>query len=635
MNVVIDIDENNPDKIKVLEIPHVYKLLIEGIPGFSFTKGFWRGPFSWQSWLALSSDFQDKLIVGDKLTVKLNELYNKVIVPGMSMRQLTDAPGYEGLRSYQKAGVDFLSTVERALLADGLGSGKSRTSFSTIRRLFEQGKDPFPVLIVCPNTTKIGWKRDEIEAVWPGLKVNVIDGTAVQRKKLLNEEAHVYIINWESLRLHSKLKPYGNISLKRCIECGGQDPKVTLAACEVHIKELNNIKFRTVIGDEIHRIIDASSKTARALKAATDDAQFRFGLSATPLSDSPHDMFSILNWLMPEGYPSRTKFIDRFCEKSFSEWGGLEIAGIKESKKQEFFAGFDPFFRRMPKELVLSTLPPIVHMNRLVTMGIKQKKAYTQMVKQMVAEIDGSDELLMETSPLTKVTRLLQFAASYAELDVIDFFDKKKDQWIKKNIVTLSEPSSKLDAFMDDLPDFGEESVVVFAVSSQLINLLSARLTKKEIPHGLVTGAQKGPERQQAMDDFQAGKIKFILCTIGAAKEGITLTAASTMVFLQRPWSMIANEQSEGRSHRIGSEIHERIKIIDYLTENTYETEVIEAIAKKTIQLEYILRDKEFMKRLLLEGKLPTEEEMSSIPLDSRTFIDFVEEEEDEVLVSV
>lgn len=195
MKVSIDIDPDNENKIKVLELPHIYKTLIDGIPGFSFTKGHWRGPLSWQSWLALSSDFGDKLVVGDTLNIRLNELWNKVIVPGMSLRQLTDAEGYEGLRGYQKAGVDFLATVEKALLADGLGSGKSRTSFSTVRRLYEMGKDPFPVLIVCPNTTKIGWKRNEIEAVWPGLSVRVVDGTAVQRKKQLNEPAHVYIIN--------------------------------------------------------------------------------------------------------------------------------------------------------------------------------------------------------------------------------------------------------------------------------------------------------------------------------------------------------------------------------------------------------------------------------------------------------
>ena len=128
MQVVIDIDPDNEDKIKVLEYPHVYKLLLDGIPGFSVTKGHYRGPFSWQSWLALSSDFGDKLVVKDALNLRLNKLYNEVILPGFNMRQLTDAEGYEGLRSYQKAGVDFLSTVERALLADGLGSGKSRTS---------------------------------------------------------------------------------------------------------------------------------------------------------------------------------------------------------------------------------------------------------------------------------------------------------------------------------------------------------------------------------------------------------------------------------------------------------------------------------------------------------------------------
>jgi SNF2 family DNA or RNA helicase len=616
MNVVIDIDVDNENKIKVLEIPYVYKPIISDIPGFSFTKGFWRGPFSWQSWLALSSEFQEKLIVKDDLNIKLNKLYNEVIVPGMSLRQLTDADGYEGLRGYQKAGVNFLSTVERALLADGLGSGKSRTSFSAIRRLHELGKEPFPVLISCPNSTKIGWARNEIEAVWPGLTVQVVDGTAVQRKKQLATPAHVYIMNWESLRLHSKLKPYGNISLKRCVECGGNDPSVTVAACECHAKELNAINFRTVIGDEIHRIIDASSKTARAFKAATGDAPYRFGLSGTPLSDAPHDMFSILNWLMPEGYPSRTKFIDRFCEKGFSEWGALEVKGIRKDREQEFFSGFDPFFRRMPKELVLSTLPPVIPMRRNVTMGVKQKKAYNQMVKQMVAEIEGSDDLLVETTPLTKVIRLLQFASSYAEVEVIDWYNKKKEEWTLKNIVTLSDPSSKLDAFMDDLEDFGDESVVVFAVSSQLINMLSIRLTKKDIPHGLITGAQNAEERQVAIDDFQAGRTKFVLCTIGAAKEGITLTAGSTMVFLQRPWSMIANTQAEGRCHRIGSEIHDHIRVIDYITEGTYEMNVIEAIEKKTVQLQYILRDEQFMARLLKDGLLPSMEEIKSSYMD-------------------
>lgn len=617
MQVVIDIDEQNENKIKVLEIPKVYHEKINTIPGALYNKEVWRAPFSWQTWLAFYDEFPD-LVVQPALSQKLNDLYNTKVLPGLQLREKTDAEGYEGLRDYQKAGVEFLSTVERAILADGLGSGKSRTTFSAVRRLYEMGKNPFPVLLVCPNTTKIGWYRNEIEAVWPGLTVEVVNGTAVQRKKQLQNSAHVYIMNWESVRLHSRLKPYGSIALKKCIECGGYDEKVTITACEVHNKELNKIDFQTVIGDEIHRIIDPTSKVGRAFKGATGDAPFRFGLSATPVSNSPHDMFSILNWLMPEGYPSRTKFIDRFCEKGYSVWGALEIIGIRPEKQQEFFAGFDPFFRRMPKELVLSSLPPVVNIQRNVDMGIKQKKVYNQMIVNMVAELEGSEDLLIETSALTRVIRLLQFAASYAEVEVIDFYDKKKDEWLKKNIVKLSEPSSKLDAFMEDMEDFGDESVVVFAVSSQLIKMLSTRLTKKGIEHGLITGDQSIYEKQQAMDDFQAGLTKFVLCTVGAAKEGITLTAASTMVFLQRPWSNIVNTQCTGRAHRIGSEIHEKITIIDYLTNNTYETKVIDSILQKSKKLEFILRDKKLMAKLLKNEELPNDseftEELNDIP---------------------
>ena len=82
----------------------------------------------------------------------------------------------------------------------------------------------------------------------------------------------------------------------------------------------------------------------------------------------------------------------------------------------------------------------------------------------------------------------------------------------------LASPSCKVDAVMDDIEngDFGNDSVAVCAVSRQLIDLLSAEMTAKKIPHGLITGAQNEDERQQAIDDFQSGKTKWILFTAQA-----------------------------------------------------------------------------------------------------------------------
>jgi SNF2 family DNA or RNA helicase len=599
-----EIIPETPDKITISQYDHKYNILLKSLPSSYYVRktGHWTFSLTWQTVLALQYTFKENLEVGPKLKDWVQWLYNNTIAPAYAIRSEITPAGWEdvmpdiGLYPHQKGDVAFLSIVKRGLLFNGMGSGKSISGTASVRYMSQTGENVFPMLVVAPNSTKMGWKK-EILKVWPGLKVNVVDGTATQRRKLLEEEAHVYVINWEAVRFHSKLKPYGSHALKRCEECGGLDPKVKTTACEAHAKELNKINFQTVIGDEIHRIKDPASKVSRAFKGATGEAPFRLGMSGTPIASTPEDLYSPLNWLFPEAYPSKNKFIDRFCITADSTWGKV-VLGIRPEMEQEFFSGLDPFTRRMSKEVILPFLPPVVRQRRDVEMGAKQRKAYDQMKEKMIAEVlDG--EIVVTTSPLTKLTRMLQFSSAYAEIEMKDVYDPKKDMVVTKAMVKLADPSCKLDAFMDDLEDYGDESVVVFAVSSQLINMLSARLDKLKIPHGLITGDQDPAERQVHMDNFQEGRTKFILCTIAAGGTGITLTTGRTAVFLQRSWSMIENLQAEARVHRIGSQIHESVRIVDYVTTDSSEEAVFKAVEEKTDNLEYILRDKDLMLKFL------------------------------------
>lgn len=641
-----DIDENDPSKIVIDKFEWKFKELLTSLPSSKYGKDEkWRFNLSWQMCLALRYTFKANLEIGPALKAWADDQYQNTILPAFNLRNAPDAPGYPRLFPHQRADVEFLSTAKRAILANGMGSGKTQSAFSTVRRLYEKGHSVFPVLVAAPNSTKGSWKR-EVGEVWPGLKVTIIDGTASQRTKQFasakgsegpcpvhnpqpEEEpvaetkpktkkkpaakkpvecscpSHVVIVNWESLRSHSRLLPFGSVALKKCVDHGGLDKNIKPASCESHPKELNGINFKTVIGDEIHRIKDPSSKMARAFKAATGDAEFRFAMSGTPIASSPEDLFSVLNWLYPEAYPSKSKYLDRFCQTHFNAFGARIVIGIKPEMEQEFFAGLDPFLRRMPKEAILPFLPPIVRQRRTVEMGPKQKKAYEQMRDEMIAELDG--DVIHTTSPLTKMMRLLQFASAYATTEIIDVYDKKAKKVVQKTVVKLADPSSKIDAFMDDIEDFGKESVIVFAQSKQLVNLLSARMTKHKIAHGLITGDQDTKERDKHMQRFQDGEIQFILCTIGAGGTGITLTKGSIMAFLGRDWSMIGNLQAEARGHRIGSQIHEKVYIIDYVTEGTVEEAVFEAIEHKTNNLEFILRDKELMKKVV-ENRLTAED---------------------------
>jgi SNF2 family DNA or RNA helicase len=158
---------------------------------------------------------------------------------------------------------------------------------------------------------------------------------------------------------------------------------------------------------------------------------------------------------------------------------------------------------------------------------------------------------------------------------------------------------------MDDIQngDFGDDSVAVSAVSRQLIELLSARLTKAGIKHGLITGAQSAEERQTAVDDFQSGRTKWILFTAQAGGVGITLTTARRLIRLQRPWSLVDDKQVNDRVHRIGSEIHDSIIITDYVTAGTVEERVREVLENKADNFEQIVKDKNQLLAMLKGDK--------------------------------
>lgn len=576
-----------------------YKELCKSLPGAKWDtkEQHWHVPVSWASCLALRSTFKTDLVIGPRLTDwATNELTNR-ITPANTLRDLEtlEDPSNTDLFPHQRAGVAFLKAARRALLADEPGLGKTAQAIRALKALQDSGDQVFPALIVCPNTLKKNWKR-EFAKWWPDVDVQVIKGSATQRRKQFDQPSQVFVINWESLRAHSRLAGYGSVALSRCQDCGGHDEKISENRCEVHPRELNQIDFKAVIADEIHRSKEPKSKQTRALWAATGDADFRFALTGTPIANDVLDLWSILHWLSPDEWPSKTRWVDRMVNTMLNAFGGMMVLGVKPHMEQEFYAAINPRMRRMLKKKVLPWLPEMMFERRDIEMSTKQKKAYEQMRDMMIAELENG-EALTAPSALTQTIRLLQFASSYAEMSVNEETGEAR--------VVLAEPSCKVDALMDDIKsgDFGNDSVAVCAVSRQLIELLSAELTKEKIEHGLITGAQNEDERQQAIDDFQSGKIKWILFTAQAGGVGVTLTAARRLVMLQRPWSLVDHRQALDRVHRIGSEIHDSVIITDYVTEGSIEERVIQVLETKADNFEQIVRDKDKLLSLLKDDK--------------------------------
>lgn len=565
--------------------------LIKQIPGarWDATAKHWHLNATWTSCVMLRGVFGPALTIGDDLTAWAWDRKNHVDRM-MEMRTWIEPMGWEddrGLYPFQAVGSRFLRRASEVLLGDEMGTGKTIQALAATDDI---GAESLPVLVVCPNSVKTHWAR-EVEK-WTIWHPYVVTGGSIGRKKIIEEAAKdphaVVIVNIEALRLLTRLAPYGSTRLKRCRECDKTNGEATLRAsqCEVHPKELNKIAFKTVIIDEAHRIKNPQSKQTRAVWAVAHQPSvvYRWALTGTPLANHPGDLWSILHAISPVDFPTKTHFVDRYCLQSWSPFGGLDIVGINPATRDEFFQLLDPRFRRMPKALVLSQLPAKIRSVRWVDMSTSQAKHYRELVNGLGTLTPGGP--LIATNQLTARVRLMQFASSSVNVNRNGSDDL--DDWE----VDIVEPSPKLDELENVLEEMGDRPAVICAQSRKLIELAARRFDKKKLSYGLITGAVSEYERQLTLEAFQAGKLRYLLFTIQAGGTGLTMTASDTIIFLQRSDSMIGNKQAEDRVHRIGSERHESIHVIDIVARDTVEERQIELLTEKFLRLEEITRDR-------------------------------------------
>jgi SNF2 family DNA or RNA helicase len=318
------------------------------------------------------------------------------------------------------------------------------------------------------------------------------------------------------------------------------------------------------------------------------ETRIRWGLTGTPVSNSLMDLWSLLHFIDPEEWPSRVKYSDRMFNIMTNMFHRVIACDVKPERRAEWEATVLPRMRRVPLDAVVKNLPDVLVERRDVEMSAKQQKAYKSMADTLIASLDTG--VLIADSPMVAAMRLLQISSSYGEVEETT----RSDGSISAHLI-LSDPSSKLDAFMDMLEDLEGRTIAVFAVSRQLLMLLSKRLEAREIPHGLIVGNQREWERQTAIDEFQQGKTKMILVGYAAGGTGVTLTAADTMITLQRPWSQIEWKQAQARCRRIGSEVHDHITRIDLVTPGTLEEAVFSALENKGLILEELVKDREVL----------------------------------------
>lgn len=504
------------------------------------------------------------------------------------------------LRSFQEKAVTKLTPEASVIIGDDMGLGKTVEGIALDMRR----RDALPpstirarTLIICPLSVIANWQEHLAE--WnPGARVTTIDRKDRSSfiKAVHNGNYDYYIMHWDALRL-------------------------------ADMQDLPRYNWFHIIADEAHR---ASNREAQVTVCAKRlKHRYLTLLTGTPCTSKPDQFWSLLNWAKPKVFTSYWQFFNHHVVFKAHSAGGVCLACFGQHKsayrelvgvahEDELLQKIEPYYVRRLKQQVAPELPDKYYTKVTVELGPQQRRVYNQMRDEMLAWIgEHEDQPLPAPVAIAKLVRLLQLAGAYATIEQIKkrkinpeweyaqkleadsstslerlamYKDVEKYVEVVEEKVTLSEPSSKLDAVMEILAANPERQFVIFSQSKQLVKLLAFRLKKAGISHGLLTGDTDQADRGNMVAAFQAGKFQVFAGTIQAGGEGITLTAATTCIFIDRTWSPAKNLQAEDRLHRIGQE--NAVQIIDIVAKDTVDGGRLQRLETSWTFIRQILGDK-------------------------------------------
>ena len=315
--------------------------------------------------------------------------------------------------------------------------------------------------------------------------------------------------------------------------------------------------------DEMHKM---KNPTAQQTKGFLKCLPYcRIGMTGTPLMNSPMDLYVILKWL---GYESHAfySFKQHYCV--MGGYGGYEIVGYKNL--DQLTAQVREIMLRRLKSEVLD-LPEKIYVDDIVEMEGKQAVMYKEVEAGLKADyINGDIDL---TNPLSALIRLRQ-TTGYPG--------------ILSDEITESAKLDRMEEIVENCIS-NDEKVIIFSNWTQMTSVIFDKVAKYGC--GVITGETADSNRQAIVNKFQSDDtLKVIVGTIGAMGTGLTLTAATTVIFVDEPWNKALFDQAVDRAHRIGQK--NNITIYSIMCKDTIDERIHNLIYKKGAMSDAIIDGK-------------------------------------------
>lgn len=417
-----------------------------------------------------------------------------------------------------------------ALLME-MGTGKTITSIGIAGALYQFGKVR-KILVVAPLSILGVWEEEFSKFAAFPYTLTVLKGPSRKKAEMLRgvgkDGLQIVVVNYES-------------------------------AWRIE-KDILAFDADLIIADEAHKLKEARTSQSKAMHHFGDKARYKLLLTGTVITNRELDVFSQYRYL------NRKVFGDSFYvfrNRYFDMVGyGNHIPRFRNYMLDEFLQRMHSIAYRVTKEECLD-LPGITEEIRTVELEPKAMKIYKELQKESYTEL-GKKEV-SAVNVLTKLLRLSQVTGGHLTDDEGD-----------SNVVS----TAKLDALADilDTAMSEEKKIVVMARFIPELNDIEALLKKKGIGYATVRGGVK--DREEEIRRFQEDSdCRVFVGQIAAAGLGITLTAASTMVFYSVDYSMSNFEQAKARIHRVSQT--ENCHYIYLVAKGTVDTKVLRALRQK------------------------------------------------------
>lgn len=463
----------------------------------------------------------------------------------------------------------FASLPQMALFHE-MGCGKTTTAITWLRWKYKLHASIPRTLIISPVATLYNWQEEfKINAhenifksvFVPYMKTKKTKYTGEERARQISAATGaICILNPESL-----------------------DSDDVMAALKLWVTQI-------VVVDESHKfkspnMLAKNSKKRTPSRLAkllsiSDKAQYRCIMTGTPILNSYLDLwaqFRILDGGLTLGGNYFT-----FRETYFTD------ENIRWKGKPKYFPHYVPKpgidaalsnkisikSSRMTKDQCLD-LPPLVKVKHHVELSPAQLKAYSSMEEELIAEVNGGT--CAATNALVRVNRMLQVLSGYLPVEYED--ESKGVEYFKGN--------PRLEALRELLEELTPHHKVIvwagFRANYASIRALLSDIFGVNPPSPFwveLTGETKN--RQEQIDWFQnETKCRVMLANAAAGGVGVNLTAASYSIYYSRTYSLGDRLQSEARNHRKGSEVHEKVTLIDLVARDTLDEDVLTALVRK------------------------------------------------------